>query len=229
MENLKVLEGLSLDSLNGIAYSPGDIIMLNSNTAPDGFLACDGSTITSTQYPALFAALGTYYDTALTVCKLPNLNQSTWMFPCGTVGNAAAYPAVTSSHNHVQNAQNTVTSGAYETVAHNHASNNNSNDTSANHSHGAINGAPAVNVSSNLANRSNGSGQGVNLAIYGHTHAWGANANAEAVNETHSHTAGISIASVASNHTHFAFLATSATSNEYIPDNVVLLKYYIKY
>jgi microcystin-dependent protein len=228
MENLKVLEGLSLDSINGIAYSPGDIIMLNSDIAPDGFLSCDGSTITSITYPALVAALGTYYDTALTVCKLPNLNQSTWLFPCGTVGNAAAYPAVTSSHSHTTTAS-TINTVNYATTAHNHTVTSNSNNSNANHSHGAINGGPAVNVSSNLANRSNGSGQGVNLAIYGHTHAWGANANAEAVNETHFHGTSIVIASVQSNHSHVANLSTSASSNEYIPDNVVLLKYYIKY
>ena len=229
MENLKVKDGIDINSTDKFAYYvPGDIIMINSDTVPDGFLSCDGSTITQNAYPALFSVLGTYYDTASLVCKLPKLNFDTWIFPCSIVGNEISYPVASSSHSHTT-ATTAIGSDNYSTALHSHAVTTNSLDQSANHNHGNNDSAPAPNVSSTLANRSNGSGQGTNLAIYGHTHGWSSNIAYGAANDTHSHAADFSLSSPASSHTHNATLSTSSSSNEYIPGSVISMRYYIKY
>ena len=227
MENLQIAEGVSIDAVNGSFYSPGDIIMLNSNFTPTGFLSCDGSTITQVAYPALFSVLGTYYDTGL-VCKLPNLNaQTEWTFPCGIVGNAVSYGGA-SSHTHTS-ANVTVTSGVYTTVAHNHSFSGNTASANENHSHSAAL-SPSINTSSSVANRSNGSGQGANLAIAGHTHSWGSSGGLDAANHTHSHPVSYNVSSAASDHSHSATLSTSTnTTTSYVPDNVISMRYYIKW
>lgn len=228
MANLQVSEGLSINSVDNLFYSPGDIIMSN-DIVPEGFLLCNGATITQGQYPSLFAVLGTYYDPAGLVCKLPNLNQSSWIFPCSTVGNEAAYVITSSSHTHTTQNQ-TLTSTNYQTAAHNHTSSNNSNNSDSNHAHNGASGGVGANVSSTLANRSNGSGQGANLAIYGHTHSYAYNFGIGAANHTHSHASGLGIASAASNHSHSATLSTVTEGpTDYILNNVIALRYYIKW
>jgi len=229
MENLQVAEGISIDNNAGFGYSPGDIIVLNSNTAPTGFLACNGATITQGEYPSLFAVLGTYYDTAGLVCKLPNLNaQTNWTFPCSTVGNEAAYVVTSTAHSHTSTV-NTITAVSYTSPAHNHQFGSNSNNSNSNHSHNGISMGVGVNVSSSLANRSNGTGQGVNLAIYGHTHVWGAQANTNALDHLHSHYSFFEASSPAFSHTHSANLSTTTTSGNYILGNVISMRYYIKW
>lgn len=228
MANLQVAEGLSIDNNPGF-YSPGDIIMLNSNTLPTGFLSCDGSTITQGQYPSLFSVLGTYYDPAGLVCKLPNLNsQSEWTFPCSTVGNQIAYGGSSVSHSHTT-VNSTVTASNYTTPAHNHNSDSNSNNSNSNHGHGGASGGVTPNVSSNIQNRSNGSGQGVNLAIYGHNHSAAYNFNVSGANHTHYHGSYLGIASAASNHSHSAGFSTTINITSYVPANVISMRYYIKW
>jgi microcystin-dependent protein len=231
MENLQISKGLDIDTdtTNSSFYSPGDIIMLSSDTAPDGFLPCDGSTITEELFPALYQVLGTYYDTLATDCKLPNLNQLTWVHPCGTaVGSTSSYGG-SSLHTH-NSASNTVTAQNASTPAHNHSANSNSNSATINHSHGGWGGGVGANNASNVANRSNGAGQGVNLAVAGHSHSWGYSMGGNAANDNHSHGSGITLASAASSHTHTATLTTNtASSSSYIPDNVISIRYYIKW
>jgi microcystin-dependent protein len=229
-KNLRIAEDLSIDNKNGLTYSPGDIIMLNSDSVPDGFLSCNGATITQNSYPALFSILGTYYDSAGIVCKLPNLNsQAEWIFPCGTVGNEAAYVVTGSSHTH--NAQNqTMTSSSYQTAAHNHNSSGSSNSSNSNHAHNGAGGGVGANNSSSVANRSNGSGQGVNLAIAGHSHSWSYSFGINAANHTHQHGSSLGIASAASNHTHNTTLTTTVdATSPYILNNVISMRYYIKW
>ena len=228
MENLKVKDGIDINSTDKFAYYvPGDIIMLNSDTVPDGFLSCDGATITQAQYPYLFSVLGTYYDTAGLVCKLPNLNFSYWTFPCSIVGNDIAYGG-SSFHSHTDSVVSLQTN-VYTTALHTHDVTSNSLDQSANHNHGNNDSVPAPNVSSTQANRSNGSGQGTNLAIYGHTHTWNSNIAYGAANDTHSHAANFSLSSPASNHIHSSSASVSSSSNELVISGVISMKYYIKY
>lgn len=230
MENLQIAEGMDIDSVNGSFYSPGDIIMLNSNTAPDGFLACNGATITELEYPALYTILGTYYDSALTVCKLPNLNQSDWFFPCSTVGNEAAYPVAASSHSHTT-ANNTITGAAYETVSHTHTRSTYTSYYNAGvHNHNVPGVGANVTAASNTANRSNGSGAGVNLAIVGHIHGWTSGGNTNTVIDHHSHNISITTTCSASVHSHTATLSTSTnTTTPYVLNNVISMRYYIKW
>jgi microcystin-dependent protein len=228
MANLKVAEGVSIDGSGGFLYSPGDIIMLNSISTPTGFLSCDGSTITQAAYPSLFSVLGTYYDAAGLVCKLPDLNaQFSWIFPCGTVGNDISYGG-SSSHTHTA-ANATITSGTYTTAAHTHTVGSNSQNATEAHTHSMSAPGVGINVASTLANRSNGSGQGTNLAIYGHTHSWGSSAGLDTAQHDHGHTMNMNVSSAASNHSHSATLVTNTTSGSYIPDNVISMRYYIKW
>lgn len=230
MENLQVAEGLSIDNNAGFGYYPGDIIMLNSNTIPAGFLSCNGATITQESYPALFSILGTYYDSAGIICKLPNLNsQAEWHFPCGTIGNAASYGGSNPSHSHATSNQ-TVTSSNYSTVAHNHTSSNNSNNTATNHNHTGSSGSVGANNSSTTANRSNGSGQGANLAIVGHTHSYNWSLGGSVLADAnHYHSSSITTACAAADHSHSATLSTSNVSSSYVPDNAIAMRYYIKW
>lgn len=229
MANLQISDGLNIDNLKNSVYYPGDIIMLNSNTVPTGFLLCDGSTITSVAYPKLFSLLGTYYDTAGLVCKLPNLQQAYWIFPTGTVGNATAYSASPSLHTHFSNT--TVTSADYNTAAHNHSVGGTSNASGHDHYHDSYyyTGGGRWNGASNVANRSNGSGQGTNLAIAGHVHEFTQVGYINSNSTSHSHDPAFNVASDASNHSHSSSLTVTASSNTYVPQNVISLRYYIKY
>lgn len=229
MENLQILESLDVDNLKNSVYYPGDIIMLNSNTTPTGFLPCDGSTVIENNYPKLYSLLGTYYDPAGLVCKLPNLSQSYWIFPTGTVGNATAYSAAPSAHTH--SANSAVTSGDYNTAAHNHSVGGTSNSSGNDHYHNGYSfyAGGGWNGASNVANRSNGSGQGTNLAIAGHVHEYGQAGFVNSNSTSHSHDPSFNVASDASNHSHSSSLTTSSSSNTYVPENVIALRYYIKY
>ena len=232
MANLQIAEGLDIDNNSGFSYSPGDIIIVRSGGVfPNGFLLCDGSTITQNQYPSLFSVLGTYYDPAGLVCKLPNLtSQADWTFPCSTVGNEAAYGGSSLSHTH-NTVNSTVTAANYETSAHNHTSDNNSNNSDSYHGHNGYFSNVNLSLSSNITNRSNGSGQGVNLSIYGHSHPSGAYVSTAGgpVYHTHYHGSSLGIASAASNHSHSATLSTTINTTSYVPDNVISMRYYIKW
>ena len=229
MANLQVAEGISIDIIPGF-YSPGDIVIYSSNFTPTGFLSCDGSTITQNQYPSLFSVLGTYYDPVGLVCKLPNLNaQADWTFPCGLVGNEVSYGG-SSSHTHT-GVNATVTAADYTTAAHNHNSDNNSNNSDSNHTHNGQSANVNLSNGSTATNRSNGSGQGVNLSVSAHSHPAGAayNTGGGTVNHTHYHSSSLGVASAASNHGHSATLSTTANTTSYIPDNVISMRYYIKW
>lgn len=43
---------------------PGTILMFGATTAPQGYLLCDGNTYANTDYPDLYAAIGTTFGTA---------------------------------------------------------------------------------------------------------------------------------------------------------------------
>jgi microcystin-dependent protein len=52
----------------------GAVLPFAGNSAPDGWLLCDGSAVSRTTYAALFAAIGTAYGSGdgLTTFNLPN-------------------------------------------------------------------------------------------------------------------------------------------------------------
>lgn len=68
--------GLS-DAINTAAANavpPGTIITFGGRTIPSGYLPCNGMTVSRTQYPNLFAAIGTIYGSGdgSTTFHLPN-------------------------------------------------------------------------------------------------------------------------------------------------------------
>lgn len=66
--------------VNGSAISfPGMITVFGGNTAPPGWVLCDGSSFTTTNYAALFSVIGYKYGGADTTANLPNMSTSTYV------------------------------------------------------------------------------------------------------------------------------------------------------
>jgi microcystin-dependent protein len=57
-----------------VQFPPGTVVSFAGNTAPDGWLLCNGSAINRTEYSALFAAIGTVHGAGdgSTTFNLPN-------------------------------------------------------------------------------------------------------------------------------------------------------------
>lgn len=65
----------------GAGFKTGMLVPCAGNDAIDGFLLCDGSAISRTLYPELFAAIGTTYGAGdgSTTFNLPNfINRTFW-------------------------------------------------------------------------------------------------------------------------------------------------------
>lgn len=56
---------------------PGTIISFAASTIPNGWLACDGSSVTAATYPALFAAIAYTYGGSGSSFTLPDLRNRT--------------------------------------------------------------------------------------------------------------------------------------------------------
>lgn len=71
--NMEILD--QLDSAIRQAAPPGTVLWHAAQTAPDGYLICDGSTVNRTTYAALFAAIGTKFGAGdgSTTFRLPDL------------------------------------------------------------------------------------------------------------------------------------------------------------
>ena len=59
----------------GVAIPPGAVMSFAVSAAPVGWLACDGTAVSRTQYSSLFAAVGTIYGVGdnSTTFNVPNL------------------------------------------------------------------------------------------------------------------------------------------------------------
>lgn len=59
----------------GVAIPPGAVMSFAMSAAPVGWLACDGTAVSRTQYSSLFAAVGTIYGVGnnSTTFNVPNL------------------------------------------------------------------------------------------------------------------------------------------------------------
>lgn len=69
------------------ALPAGSVIAFAANAAPDGYLLCNGATVSRTTYARLFAAIGTTYGAGdgSTTFKLPNLTDK-FIQGSGTAG-----------------------------------------------------------------------------------------------------------------------------------------------
>ena len=79
---LKVTPELTLDDAGGFDVEVGTIVAYGGTTAPDGWLLCDGSAVSRSEYPRLFAVIGTAFGAGdgSTTFNLPDLQQR---FPLG--------------------------------------------------------------------------------------------------------------------------------------------------
>lgn len=66
---------LLLPNTSGSLVPPGSLLMFAGATAPDGYLVCDGSAVSRTDYAVLFAAIGVVYGVGngTTTFNLPDL------------------------------------------------------------------------------------------------------------------------------------------------------------
>mgnify|MGYP003575450879 CR=1 FL=1 len=79
---IQVTPRITLDDSGGNEVQPGTITAYGANTAPTGWLLCDGTAVSRTTYAALFAVIGTSYGAGngSTTFNVPDLRQR---FPLG--------------------------------------------------------------------------------------------------------------------------------------------------
>jgi len=97
---LSVLRGTPTVTAAGITYNPdpiGTIKMYGGSSAPNGYLLCDGSAVSTTTYASLFAVIGYSFGGSGSSFNVPAFHDATGRFPraqtVGTTGGSL-------SHNH---------------------------------------------------------------------------------------------------------------------------------
>jgi len=109
----------------------GTLFMWGTNTAPGGYLLCDGSAVSRTTYSELFAAIGTTFGVGdgSTTYNVPDFTQR---FPLGKAssgtGNTLGSTGGTIDHLHAANPPSTGSS------------------TDGSHNHGGVTGTPSATV-----------------------------------------------------------------------------------
>lgn len=162
-------------SLNSVSIPSGIVMPFAGAAAPTGYLLCDGSAISRTTYAALFAVIGTTYDT-----QFNELTGATWAAPAGThfrvpdyrgsflrgVGTPSGLDAVTLAG---RQAQKTAKNGLSATtnIDHTHslgATNvglaSGTAASAGSHNHGLHAQSPATGLGSGAVAASNGGGTG---------------------------------------------------------------------
>ena len=63
------------DELGAVVFHPGVMLAYGDSSPPNGFLLCDGTAVSRTQYSALFDVVGTDYGTGdgSTTFNLPDM------------------------------------------------------------------------------------------------------------------------------------------------------------
>lgn len=138
----------------------GQVTLFAGDTAPDGWLLCDGSNVSRTTYADLFAVIGTTYGAGdgTSTFGLPNLHQR---FPRGT--NTANMGSTGGANTHTHNNPSTSNTGAHahnnpstgNAGAHSH-NQGNTGSTNLNHTHGGNSTGNAGSHSHNTGNASAG-------------------------------------------------------------------------
>jgi microcystin-dependent protein len=126
---------------NGLLVPPGSIITYAVNSAPDGWLICDGSSVSRTTYSELFAIISTTYGVGngSTTFSLPNLQGKTIF---GLNSNDSDFNSVGET-----GGNKTVTLTEDEIPSHSHTG---TTDSSGVHTHGITDPGHTHNVSRTL-------------------------------------------------------------------------------
>jgi microcystin-dependent protein len=243
MANLKIKENTSTHLSNIVNYVPGDIVCINSSTVPDGWLSCDGQTISASDYPDLYSALSAYYNATNGV--IPDLNSSLLSFdvyPVGTIGNGTSFNASsanpTNTHTHAV-FNRSIDSEPYSQPAHSHDLSTEFSAGSDNHTHGefisaAITGSGYANIANNTANYdSAGTAGGISDTNHRHNYENQTSPNTDLVSQSHTHTISLSgnapvSNATAINHSHTSTESVTITGSEVHYPVTYYLRFIIK-
>jgi len=240
MANFKLLEDMSLPNKGTINYVPGDIVMINSSTVPDGWLSCDGQSVSVSDYSELYSAIGTYYGSVgspVTSFTVPDLNNQTSTFNkyiTGTVGNASTWTAPTYPfHTHESDTGYQVDAVGVAIPIHNHSYSRASTSGNQNHNHAAAvansaNSGWAATAADTANYDSAGTAGGISDS--NHTHPFVTNVTSGGSNFAHTHTATatVGINAEGSTHTHIANETVSFDSASHAYPVSFALRFVIK-
>lgn len=182
--NLHAVPLQQVNSLIGAVAMPSGVMAFHgSNSAPSGWLKCNGAAISRTTYASLFAAIGTTWgagngSTTFNVPDLRGLFLRGWADDQGTYDNGRAFASLQTSDNKSHN-HNGATGGQSQNHTHTGYT-----DTQGWHTHGlkmnsGDNGAGGLQAAGNARHdtyQSDGAGNHThNVTTYGasvdHTHA----------------------------------------------------------
>jgi microcystin-dependent protein len=242
MANLKLKEKVSVDLSNVVNYVCGDIVCINSSTIPDGWLSCDGQTISQADYPDLFNFLGGYYNA--TNGSIPDLNSALLAFnvyPVHDIDAAISFNAgsVNPTNTHTHAAYNrSILSADYSQVAHSHTLSTQHTSELDSHTHnsyssGVVTGSGYATPASNTANYSSaGSAGGTSDSNHRHNYSNVTYPNT-AIQANHSHTISLSGAAPisnanATNHSHTSTESVTITGSEVYYPPTYYLRFIIK-
>lgn len=149
VSGIKVVASLTAEAVEGFAVPIGAVLHWPTSTPPTGFLRCDGSLVSRTQYAKLFAVIGTTFGAGdgATTFALPDLRGRTIFglgsSPLNTIGNTGG----TFNHTHnVPSHQHGLASHTHE-MTHTHTVNppNTATSSAGSHSHSIGNTGSAGN------------------------------------------------------------------------------------
>lgn len=148
VNKINITEDIYINSVN---YTPlGSVLVYAGSVAPSGWLLCDGSAVSRTDYSRLFSVIGTTYGTGngSTTFNLPNLQDRI------PVGKGSINIAIGST-----GGQDSVTLTTGQLPSHNHTA---SSDSAGLHNH---TGTTSINGSHTHSSNATGGNGGTGLAF----------------------------------------------------------------
>lgn len=225
---LNVASSVSLPNKTKPFIYSGAIVSMVSTSTPDGWLACDGTVVSQTTYPNLYAAIGNTYGNGGEGAgnfRLPNLENALLIAKTNTSGTSSS-----GTHSHGSNA--TLSSNVLS-ASHGHTTNFGTNNASFDHGHGYVDAGANGGTDNNPVNANKTGTATAGIAGAGHYHSVGAVGNTGASNVDLSHTHG-SPNNIASNtsaydHSHTGSASITANSNNstFLPPSITA-RFYIK-
>jgi microcystin-dependent protein len=235
-KKLNVASSVSLPNKTKPFLYSGAIVSMVSTSTPDGWLACDGTAVSQTTYPNLYAAIGNTYGNGTEGAgnfRLPNLVDALLIAKTNTSGVSSS-----GSHSHGSNATLSSASISFTTSGqnsayHGHTTNFGTNNASFDHGHGYVDAGANGGTDNNPVNANKTGTATAGISGAGHYHSVGAVGNTGASNVDLSHTHG-SPNNIASNtadysHNHSGSASITANSNNstFLPPSITA-RFYIK-